>query len=191
VSPAATVIVYVPAALNGSFHEPLNFSLIRQLNAGDTIDFSVGYGSNGNYFSDATGLGATITSAYSCTGFAPPFDVPILLKAKVNRAIPLQMQLSSDGTPITDANIGEAPPVVSVTHSAGGGPAVDITDQLEPVSQSSEGNVFAFDPAAGQWVFHLGTKPFKAAGTYTVTVAAGDTTYSISPTCMGQFVRSK
>ena len=101
------------------------------------------------------------------------------------------MQLSSDGTPITDANIGEAPPVVSVTHSAGGGPAVDITGQLEPVSQASEGNVFAFDPAAGQWVFHLGTKPFKAAGTYTVTVAAGDTTYSISPTCMGQFVRSE
>ena len=45
----------------------------------------------------------------------------------MNRAIPLQMQLSSGGTPITDANIAGAPPVVNVTFSAGGGPAVDVT----------------------------------------------------------------
>jgi hypothetical protein len=114
-----------------------------------------------------------VTTTYSCTGFEPPFDVPILLKRKVNRAIPLQMQLFSDGTPITDSNIAGAAPVVNVTYSAGGGPAVDVTDQLEPVGQSSEGNQFSYALAAGDWVFNLGTKPYKAARTYSVTVAPG------------------
>ena len=134
--------------------------------------------------------GAPGGTAYSCAGFDFPFDEPISLKAKVNRAIPLQMQLSSGGTPITDANIAGAPPVVNVTFSAGGGPAVDVTDDLEALGQSSEGNAFSY-ALSGQWIFRLGTKPFKAAGTYTVTAAAGDTTYSISPTCTGQFVRSE
>ena len=132
-----------------------------------------------------------VPPAYSCTGFEPPFDVPILLKAKVNRAIPLEMQLFDDSTPITDLNIAGAAPVVNVSFSAGGGPAVDVTDQLAPLGQSSDGNEFRFDPLAGHWVYNLGTKPFTAAGTYTVTVAAGDTSYSISPTCTGQFVRSE
>jgi hypothetical protein len=44
-----------------SYNVPLNFSLTVQVNAGDTIDFTVGFGSNGNYFGDATGISATIT----------------------------------------------------------------------------------------------------------------------------------
>jgi hypothetical protein len=43
-----------------SFNVRLNFALTKQLNAGDTIDFTVGYGSNGNYADDATGISATI-----------------------------------------------------------------------------------------------------------------------------------
>jgi hypothetical protein len=31
------------------------------VNAGDTVDFSVGYGTDGNYFYDATGVSAVIT----------------------------------------------------------------------------------------------------------------------------------
>jgi len=100
------------------------------------------------------------------------------------------MQLFDNGTPITDLNIAGAAPVVNVMFSAGGGPAVDVTDQLDPLGQSSEGNEFRFDPSAGHWVFNLGTKPFSAPGTYTVTAAPGDTSYTISPTCTGQFVRS-
>lgn len=128
--------------------------------------------------------------SYACAGFAPPFNQPLSLKAKVNRAISLQMQLSSDGIPITATNIAGAAPVVNVTYSAGGGAGVDVTNQLEPVGQSSDGNAFTYDSAAGQWVFRLGTRPYTAAGTYTVTVAAGDTNYVISPTCSGQFIRS-
>jgi hypothetical protein len=36
------------------------FSIPTSVAAGDTIDFSVGYGSNGNYYYDSTGLSATI-----------------------------------------------------------------------------------------------------------------------------------
>lgn len=126
----------------------------------------------------------------TCTGFSTPFAAPILLKAKVNRAIPVKMQLFDNGTPITDANIAGAAPVVNVSFAPGGGPAVDVTDQLEPLGQSSDGNEFRYDPAAGQWIFNFGTKVFSAAGTYTVSVKPGDTSYDISPTCMGQFVRA-
>lgn len=44
-----------------SYDVPLNFSLTVQVNAGDTIDFAVGYGSNGNYFGDSTGINAAIS----------------------------------------------------------------------------------------------------------------------------------
>jgi len=39
-----------------------NFSTTLSVAAGDKIDFAVGYGSNGNYISDLTGLDAVITS---------------------------------------------------------------------------------------------------------------------------------
>lgn len=45
----------------GSFNIPLNFSVSQALNAGDTIDFIVGFGSDGNYIGDSTGLAGTIT----------------------------------------------------------------------------------------------------------------------------------
>jgi hypothetical protein len=123
-------------------------------------------------------------------GFAAPFDQPIRLSARANRAIPLEMQLTSNGLPVTDATIDGAPPVVNVNYAPAIGPAVDVTNQLEPIGQASEGNQFTFDASTDQWVFKLGTRPFKAAGTYTVTVAPGDMSYTISPTCTGQFVRS-
>ena len=39
------------------------FSLLRALIANDTIDFAVGFGTNGTYFDDSTGLQGTITVA--------------------------------------------------------------------------------------------------------------------------------
>ena len=44
------------------------FSVTPTLNAGDTIDFAVGYGSNNNYNNDSTGLKATITQGGGTTG---------------------------------------------------------------------------------------------------------------------------
>jgi hypothetical protein len=38
-----------------------NFSLTRQLASGDVVDFAVGYGANGNFSSDLTGLNLNVT----------------------------------------------------------------------------------------------------------------------------------
>jgi len=53
--------------LNG-FGTQVPFSLIRAVNVGDVVEFSVGFGSNQTYNSDSTGLAATITPV--STGFA-------------------------------------------------------------------------------------------------------------------------
>jgi len=44
-----------------SYLIPSNFSLTESLNSGDTIDFAVGYGIDGNYLYDSTGLAGSIT----------------------------------------------------------------------------------------------------------------------------------
>jgi hypothetical protein len=44
-----------------SYLVPSTFSLVETLNAGDTIDFAVGYGENDNYSFDSTGLSGSIT----------------------------------------------------------------------------------------------------------------------------------
>jgi hypothetical protein len=41
------------------------FSLLSALNANDTIDFAVGFGTNGSYFYDSTGLQGTIAAVAS------------------------------------------------------------------------------------------------------------------------------
>lgn len=124
---------------------------------------------------------------YVCVGFADPFDLTVLLKKRTNRAIPLQIQLRDGASFVTGASLAGSPPVVNVTYSNGLGPAVDVTDELDPIGSASEGNQFAY--SGGRWYFNLGTRPFSAAGTYTVSVAPGDAAYLISPTCTGQFVR--
>jgi hypothetical protein len=134
--------------------------------------------------SDANGL-----PTYACSGFQPPFNAPLSLNRNVNRAIPVKMQMFLGGTVITDLNITGAAPVVNISFSSGGGPATDVTSELLPLGQSDTGNQFRFDVSSNQWIYNLGTKPFTAAGTYTVTAVPGDTSYLISPTCIGQFVR--
>ena len=43
------------------YYVPHPFSISQSMAAGDTIDFVVGYGTNGNHLSDSTGLAGTIT----------------------------------------------------------------------------------------------------------------------------------
>jgi len=52
-----------------SYHNPLPFSAIMPLLAGETIDLTVGFGQNGNHIGDSTGVSATITkiSDNACT----------------------------------------------------------------------------------------------------------------------------
>jgi hypothetical protein len=44
-----------------SYLVPSKFSLVESLSAGDTIDFAVGFGTDGNYLFDSTGLAGSIT----------------------------------------------------------------------------------------------------------------------------------
>jgi hypothetical protein len=143
------------------------------------------------------GLSATVTGiqeipTLACAGFGDPFDQPISLKKKVNRAIPLRMTLQNAANQsVTDQNIpGGDAPVVNVSYSAGTNvPAVDVTVELVGESAASNGNAFVYDPVTGQWGLNLSTKNQTAAGTYTVTVKPGSDAYIVSPSCTGTFVR--
>jgi hypothetical protein len=44
-----------------SYNVPLDFSLTEMVNVGETIDFTVGYGTDGTYEFDSTGINVTIT----------------------------------------------------------------------------------------------------------------------------------
>jgi hypothetical protein len=128
---------------------------------------------------------------FACVGFQAPFDVPLLLSKKTNRAIPLNVQLfDSNNNLVTPTTLGTAaPPVVNVSYQSVISSAVDDTSLLDALGQSSSGNQFNFDSTTQTWWFHLASTPFTAPGTYTVTVQAGDPSYQVSPTCSGTFVR--
>ncbi len=125
---------------------------------------------------------------YSCAGFEAPFNQPLTLKSKSNRAIPLRIQLYDPaGNPVTGDNIGAAaPPVVNVTLNGFtyGNPATSDAGLL-PAGQSSDGNQMR--PDGAYWVYNLATKQFSASGTYVVTIMAGDSTYAVLPTCSQTF----
>jgi hypothetical protein len=59
-----------------SFDEVKPFSINRTLNAGDTLDFAVGFGDNGAYNNDSTGLAVTITRVDSPTPTPTPTPSP-------------------------------------------------------------------------------------------------------------------
>jgi len=123
-------------------------------------------------------------------GFQPPFDIPSVLKKKTRKAIPVRMLLEDgDGMIIADNDI-TAPPVVNVLFSpAEGSGDVLVTDELLPLGQANDDNIFRFDDSSLEWIYNLGSKPFMAPGIYTVTAIAGDSSYEIDSSCTGTFER--
>ena len=149
---------------------------------------------NWNYFgfSYFTATDGQNVPTYSCVGFQPPFDTPLLLNKHTNRAIPLKAQLfDSSNNLATPTTLGAAAqsPIVSVSYNAGNSNSTDETSSLDPIGQSSTGNQFNFDPTSETWWFNLGTSQYTAPGTYTVSLQSGDTQYLVSPQCSGKFVR--
>jgi hypothetical protein len=138
-------------------------------------------------------LTVQVIPLFACIGFQSPFDVPISLGKKTNRAIPLRAHLfDSSNNLVTPTTLGMVQePVVNVSYKSDTSPAVDKTASLDPLGKSSSGNLFNFDPTTGTWWFNLATTPFTASGTYTVTLQSGDPSYLVSPQCSGQFVRLK
>ena len=127
---------------------------------------------------------------YSCRGFESPFNVPLVLKQKVQRTIPVQAQLYDVGKSVTDTTIAGAAPVVHISFTAVSGAAVDESSLLEAAGQSGSGRSFSYSSTTQTWQYNMSTKPFTASGTYTVFLSSGDPTkYSVSPTCSGTFVR--
>jgi len=55
-----------------SYDIPLPFSTTMPLLAGETLDFTVGFGRNGNYYGDSTGIAATITKISDIACTQPP-----------------------------------------------------------------------------------------------------------------------
>jgi hypothetical protein len=124
-------------------------------------------------------------TALACQGFEPPMDKgPVTVKK--NKVLPLKATLLDGSVPVTNLDI-VAPPVIQVLYNSGVGDAIDVTDDALPAGQGTDANQFEFDGT--WWHFNLETKNYRAAGTYTVTMASGDETeYIVCPTCTAQFV---
>lgn len=123
-------------------------------------------------------------------GFESPFNNSLSLSPKQNRAIPTKMVLlDADGNFYTDQHI--VPPVLNVSFSPlSGGGAVDVTDDLLPAGRANDDNIFRWDEDGQKWIYNLGTKVYKSAGTYKVTAIPGSSDYTIDSSCMGEFQRN-
>jgi hypothetical protein len=153
-------------------------------NAGQLLKIKIINNAGGQLDFDKVTLDGT--PLVTCTGFLPPFDKPLTLKKKDNRAIPVKMMLRDlDGNIMTDADIPA--PVVNVTF--GGAPAnIDpgYNEDLVPGGLADIGNAFRYDPTEHIWIINLATKQFTSHGEYTVTAKVG--AYTIDG-CIGTFTR--
>jgi hypothetical protein len=140
-----------------------------------TVVSDFGNSAQGPLGEDPIGLAVFVAvQEIACTGFKAPFDQPVALKKKINRAIPLKIEVTdAGGFIVTDQDI-MAPPVVNVLFNGQVFGTVPPDDaELLPPGAANEENIFRFDTASNHWIYNLGTKQFGAAGTYTVTVASG------------------
>jgi hypothetical protein len=77
-----------------SYLVPSKFTILKSLSSGDTIDFAVGYGVDGNYFFDSTGLSGSITKENSS---AVPEPSTLFLLGSGLAAISLRRKRKSAG----------------------------------------------------------------------------------------------
>lgn len=172
-----------------------SLTILRYPDANNGYALILGFNDNLMLGADLYTAQLTITPkvpAYTCDGFEAPFNTPLALSRKTNRAIPLDAQLlDQNGNIVTPLTLnGATPPVVSVDYTSASTPATDETSLLDDLGSSSAGNLFTFDATGNTWWFNLGTSPFTSSGTYTVTMKSGDVTkYILSFQCAGIFTR--
>jgi hypothetical protein len=129
----------------------------------------------------------TDTVSAACNGFFEPFADPIGLSKKERRVIPLRMTLADDGgVPLTSADV--TAPTVSVKRTAGT-TIEDLDTLVTSPGAATSGNSFVWNEVAQQWEYNLSTSPYTAAGTYNVSMVAGDDAYALEQPCTGTFVR--
>ena len=85
------------------FYVGLMFDVIEQITAGDTIDFTVGYGTDGNYDGDATAIAVTIvpltgeTGDLNSDGCVDRADLALLMDQIRARSSNLVYDVNGDG----------------------------------------------------------------------------------------------
>jgi hypothetical protein len=157
----------------------------------DTFNSSYGYletavGLVFIYLSRLEVLTDPVPLAARCDGFAPPFDVDVGLGKREQRVIPLRMELfDEDGFALGPDDI--TAPIVSVSYAVGGS-SEDLSSLDDSPGNATPGNSFRWDAATERWAFNLSTRPYTAAGIYTVSAVAGEE-YVFDSTCTGIFVR--
>lgn len=123
----------------------------------------------------------------ACAGFEPPMDnYPV--RVKKNRALPLKAELFDYEVVFakTDADL-TAPPVVQVMLNGAPTGEGDVSDDVLPAGQGSDGNQFVFTDE-GKWQFNLKTGQFTAPGTYIVSMESGDPdVYTFVSQCVTEF----
>ena len=134
----------------GSYNVPLHFSVTVQVNAGDTIDFTVGNG-NGTYLFDSTGISATV----SHDTVAPPPSCALTGCADANF-----WAASPVGT-------GHAPQSVVV-----GDFALDGKPDLATANQDSNNVTILRGNGFGSFIQTIGSP--VGVGNFPRTVAVGD-----------------
>lgn len=179
------------------FYHPVGTPGI-QLDRGITVDlsatpiqaFSIARNSGGGGDAIGPSLGdvAPAAPALSCDFFDPPMhQSPVTVKGK-KRALPLKAELLDDqGNSMSDLDIVAAPVVQVLYVSSPGDPPVDVTGDVLPVGQGTDGNQFEF--SGDRWRHNLKTTNFTASGSYFISMESGnETEYLVDPTCQVEFV---
>jgi len=133
---------------------------------GDTIDFTVGFGTDGTYYSDGTYFTATITVAYSAQ-VQQPINLDGSSVFSVKRGVvPVKFTLTSGGL----ATCQLPPATISLMRNTGGTPGpIDESTYLLP---SDSGSNFRADTTNCQYVYNLATSSL-GPGMYTVNILIG------------------
>jgi hypothetical protein len=129
----------------------------------------------------------TPVPGFDCVGFSTPFDEPMVVNKKSNKALPLKFNLYDGyGTEIIDLS---PPPMVEVREVDDTGSDISgWNGELIPAGLSDDGNEFRYNPESEQWILNLGMKAYTASTTYTISVIAGDDSYVIDG-CTQTFTR--
>lgn len=136
----------------------------------------------GGFTNPFTGAGTGAVEAFTpslivVSGFESPLSmlvpegdsVPLPDHAfKKGRTLPLRLQMSRDGTPLTDADA--APSIVGLARI--GDPPLDLSTLDLDAGQSNDSGVY-FRFEDGSWIYNLSTQGL-AAGTYTITIELPD-----------------